>query len=195
MIIFFAICFTLCYIMALAYVKKREKKTDEFCETPKPSKKEVLLAIMAVISLAMILLIGIAMIVVQALGADSNTTTLNREYIPVKSEKIKVYVTTDSELCFFDDGYGHTYYIPKNTATVETFPDSDLRITSVTKVTQRKTPSRITKFLLDFGIFSGDDGEIIETYELSIPESKVIPIARASDAFSVQIAVPFEEES
>lgn len=112
-----------------------------------------------------------------------DTSIMNREYIPIHLKEFKVmYVTDDSNL-YFDDGYGNIYWIPRSKIkNVEVFKDSDLKLTSVEKVTEKTSISTPAKIISDFGLFTNNFEITTEYYEFCIPESKLVPITPISEA-------------
>lgn len=96
------------------------------------------------------------------------------DYIPIHNVQ-DLTVTCCNDVYVFEDGYGNLFAIPKERANINTFPDEELQITSISKViTGEHYPDSVI-FWLDFGLLK--IREPIYTYReefgFFIPESSL----------------------
>lgn len=76
----------------------------------------------------------------------------------------------------WDDGYGETYIVPKESVEVEPFPDNELRIWSVSVSYEYDYWADWACVLMDFGLFGSTKTAklVSKTYRIECPESQVV---------------------
>lgn len=96
------------------------------------------------------------------------------DYIPIHNVQ-DLTVTCCNDVYVFEDGYGNLFAIPKERANINTFPDEELQITSISKVIIGEHYPDSVIFWLDFGLLKIK--EPIYTYReefgFFIPESSL----------------------
>lgn len=174
MLIILLICCIVFLIQILIIISRRKYASDESAALFRKTSLKFA---------ASLILFFVLSLISSGLMVNLNTSIMNREYIPVYLKEFKVIYVTDNSDLYFDDGYGNIYWIPKDKLKkVKVFKDSDLKLTSVEKVTAKTSIPTPAKIIVDFGLFTNNLDTTTEYYELCIPVSKLVPITPISEA-------------
>ena len=107
--------------------------------------------VLKIISIAFLLIP--AFVVELLLNFPKESIIEARDCIPIHSVQ-DFTITLCNNVYVFEDGYGNLFVIPEEKASVETFPDEELREISISKVTIGEHYSDNVAFWLDFGLMS-----------------------------------------
>lgn len=120
------------------------------------------------LALTMFIIAGISLVILTSLSMESKV--LSRTPIPVHDVQNFTLNYANNTYVFLDN-YGNCFVVSKDQAIINTFPDDELRLFSISKVKIMKSVPDIRKFFTDFGIFKKPIIE--EKYEFFIPESSL----------------------
>lgn len=141
-------------------VRSYESKTDK--KNKKLKILEWTFAICAVAVLFVVLIFG-------------RKTYVDQYVIPIHNvQNFRVKMTEN--YATWDDGYGETYIVPKESVEVEPFPDNELRIWKVAVYEKYEYWDDWACIFFDFGLFGSTKAVkfVSKTYRIECPESQVI---------------------